>query len=156
GAYHALPKTILGRGGRPAGAILGFANFLLKFYRTEQPRAVLVGWDTLGAPTYRHEQFSAYQSGREFDDELLEQLDVLPEFVAACGFMNAKASGYEADDFLAAAVAAQERRSRTPVGGSGGPGTFLLVPPNNTGFFPICRGGGARGAAPPAPRALAV
>src|SRR5690349_9114141 len=32
-AYHALPKTILRRGGRPAGAILGFANFLLKFYR---------------------------------------------------------------------------------------------------------------------------
>src|SRR5262249_24440326 len=59
-AYHALPKTILGRGGRPAGAILGFANFLLKFYRTEQPRAVLVGWDTLDSPTYRHEQFSAY------------------------------------------------------------------------------------------------
>src|SRR5262249_54435290 len=28
-AYHALPKTILRRGGRPAGAILGFANFLL-------------------------------------------------------------------------------------------------------------------------------
>src|SRR5207245_6172172 len=74
-AYHALPKTILRRGGRPAGSILGFANFLLKFYRTEQPRAVLVGWDTVDAPTYRHEQFPAYQSGREFDDELLEQLD---------------------------------------------------------------------------------
>jgi DNA polymerase-1 len=56
-AYHALPKTILRRGGRPAGAILGFANFLVKFYRTEQPRAVLVGWDTVDAPTYRHEQF---------------------------------------------------------------------------------------------------
>src|SRR6516165_10551131 len=26
-AYHALPKSILRRGGRPAGAILGFANF---------------------------------------------------------------------------------------------------------------------------------
>ena len=29
-AYHALPKTILGRGGRQAGAILGFANMLLR------------------------------------------------------------------------------------------------------------------------------
>ena len=66
---------------------------------------MLVGWDTLDAPTYRHEAFAAYQSGREFDAELLEQLDVLPEFVAACGFANAKAAGYEADDFLAAAVA---------------------------------------------------
>ena len=57
-AYHALPKTILRKDGRPAGAILGFANFLLRFYQAEQPRTVLVGWDTLDAPTYRHEQFA--------------------------------------------------------------------------------------------------
>src|SRR5438105_7745344 len=81
-AYHALPKTILGRGGRPAGAILGFANILLRLYQAEQPRAVVVGWDTLDAPTYRHELFPAYQSGRRFDDALIEQLAVIPEFVA--------------------------------------------------------------------------
>ena len=32
------------------------------------PRAVLVAWDTLEVPTYRHEAFAAYQSGRVFDD----------------------------------------------------------------------------------------
>jgi 5'-3' exonuclease, N-terminal resolvase-like domain len=67
-SYHALPKTILRRGRKPAGAILGFANLLLRLYREEQPRAVLVAWDTLDVPTYRHEKFPAYQSGREFDD----------------------------------------------------------------------------------------
>ena len=36
---------------------------------------------------------------REFEDDLIEQLNVLPEFVAACGFVNAKAPGFEADDF---------------------------------------------------------
>ena len=46
-SYHALPKTILRRGRKPAGAILGFANMLLRLYREEQPRAVLVAWDTL-------------------------------------------------------------------------------------------------------------
>jgi exodeoxyribonuclease-3 len=143
-AYHALPKTILGRGGRPAGAILGFANFLLKFYRTEQPRAVLVGWDTLDAPTYRHEQFPAYQSGREFDHELLEQLDVLPEFVAACGFANAKASGYEADDFLAAAVAAEERRGGNVLVASGDRDTFQLASARTTILYPVRAGEIAR------------
>src|SRR5262247_246174 len=143
-AYHALPKTILGRGGRPAGAVLGFANFLLKFYRTEQPRAVLVGWDTLDAPTYRHEQFPAYQSGREFDDELLEQLDVLREFVAACGFANAKASGYEADDFLAAAVTAEERRGGTVLVASGDRDTFQLASERTTILFPVRAGEVAR------------
>ena len=89
-SYHALPKTILRRGRKPAGAILGFANMLLRLYREEQPRAVLVAWDTLEVPTYRHEQLPAYQSGREFDDALLEQLEVLPEFVPPAAFRMRK------------------------------------------------------------------
>jgi DNA polymerase-1 len=113
-AYHALPKTIRRAEGRPSGAIVGFTNMLLRLYDAEQPRAVLVGWDTLEVPTYRHEEFVAYQSGRVFDDELLEQLHLLPELLMAFGFAAAKAPGYEADDFLAAAVAAK-RRWRGPV-----------------------------------------
>jgi hypothetical protein len=42
-SYHALPKTIRRRGNKRAGAILGSANFLLRLYDTEKPRAVLVG-----------------------------------------------------------------------------------------------------------------
>jgi len=49
-SYHALPKTILPGGRKPAGAITGFANMLLRFYRDKQPRAVFVAWDTLEAP----------------------------------------------------------------------------------------------------------
>jgi exodeoxyribonuclease III len=143
-SYHALPKTILRRGGRPAGAILGFANFLLKFYRAEQPRAVLVCWDTLDAPTYRHEKFPAYQSGREFDDALLEQLEMLPQFVAACGFANAKAAGYEADDFLAAAVAAEERRGGSALVASGDRDTFQLASASTTILYPVRAGEVAR------------
>jgi DNA polymerase-1 len=104
-----LPKTIRRSDGKGAGAILGFANFVLRLYADERPRAVIVGWDTLEAPTKRHEMFPAYQSGREFDDDLIEQIKVLPELVAAFGFANAKAPGYEADDFLAAAVSAEQR-----------------------------------------------
>ncbi len=43
-AYHALPKTIPRRDNKGAGAILGFANILLRLYEAEQPRGVLVGW----------------------------------------------------------------------------------------------------------------
>ena len=135
-SYHALPKTILGRGRKPAGAILGFANMLLRLYREEQPRAVLVAWDTLEVPTYRHERFPAYQSGREFDDALLEQLEVLPEFVAACGFQNAKAPGFEADDFLAAAAAKEEKRGGTVLVASGDRDTFQLASDRTTIFIP--------------------
>ena len=103
-SYHAVPKSIRRAGGGGGNAIVGFANFLLRLYESERPRAVLVGWDTLDAPTYRHQAFEAYQSGREFDVELVEQLEILPQLVEACGFACAKAAGYEADDFLAAAV----------------------------------------------------
>jgi len=114
-AYHALPKSIRRAGGKhPSGALTGFTNMLTRLYEAEEPRAVLVGWDTLSVPTYRHESFAAYQSGRVFDPDLLEQLDLLPELVEAFGFAAAKAPGYEADDFLAAAVVAK-RRWRSPV-----------------------------------------
>src|SRR6185312_12560650 len=52
-AYHALPKTIRRKGGKGGGAVVGFANLLLRLWEAERPRAVVVGWDTLGVPTYR-------------------------------------------------------------------------------------------------------
>jgi DNA polymerase-1 len=109
-AYHALPKSIRRAEKKPANALVGFSNFLLRLWDAERPRAVFVGWDTLFVPTYRHELFAGYQAGREFDDELLEQLDLLPDVVRAFGFATAKGEGYEADDFLAAAVEEEERR----------------------------------------------
>jgi hypothetical protein len=126
--------------GKGAGAIFGFANLLLRLYADEQPRAVIVGWDSLGAPTKRHELFPAYQSGREFDDDLIEQLKVLPELVAAFGFANAKAAGYEADDFLAAAVAAEERAGGSALVASGYRDYFQLASPRATILYPS-RGG---------------
>ena len=82
---------------------------LLRLVRTERPRAVLACWDTLTVPTYRQRLWPAYQAGREFDDEIVEQLGRAPELVAAFGFAAAKADGYEADDLLAAAARAEER-----------------------------------------------
>jgi len=97
-AYHALPKSIR------LNAVVGFTNMLTRLWQAERPDAVLVGWDTLSVPTYRHEAFEPYQSGRVFEESILEQLELLPEVVGAFGFLVAKAPGYEADDFLAAAA----------------------------------------------------
>lgn len=99
-AYHALPKSIR------LNALVGFANFLIRLWEAEQPESVLVGWDSLETPTYRHEALPAYQSGREFEDSIVEQLGLLPSLVESFGFAIGKAGGYEADDFLAAAARA--------------------------------------------------
>lgn len=143
-AYHGVPKTVLRKDGRSGGALLGFANFLLRLYEGERPRAVVVGWDTLDAPTYRHLALAGYQSGREFDEALVEQLGMLPQFVSACGFANAKAPGYEADDFLAAAVAEEERRGGTAIVASGDRDTFQLASERTTILHPVRAGEMAR------------
>ena len=143
-AYHGVPKSVRRRGNKDGGAILGFANFLLRLYAQEKPRAVLIGWDTLDAPTYRHQALATYQSGRVFDAELVDQLDVLPQFVAACGLAYAKAAGYEADDFLAAAVAREERRGGTAVVASGDRDAFQLASDRTTILQPVRAGEMAR------------
>ncbi|HWM45299.1 MAG TPA: 5'-3' exonuclease H3TH domain-containing protein [Xanthobacteraceae bacterium] len=139
-AYHALPKTIRMKGGKPAGAVVGFANTLLRLHAAAQPRAVVVGWDTLDVATYRHDALPAYQSGRAFDRALLDQLDILPALVSSFGFVSAKAPGYEADDFLAAAVRREERRDGLCVVASGDRDTFQLVSERTIVMFPV-RGG---------------
>ena len=98
---------------------------------------MLVGWDTLFVPTYRHELFAAYQGGREFDDELLEQLDLLPDVVRAFGFAAAKGEGYEADDFLAAAVKQEEERGGTAVVATSDRDSFQLASGRTTILQPI-------------------
>ena len=136
-AYHALPKTMRSATGLPSGAIVGFTNFLLRLWQAEAPRAVLVGWDTLGVPTYRNEAFPEYQSGRVFDAELVEQLDLLPQLVDAMGFAAAKAPGYEADDFLAAAVAAEEARGGLTLVATSDRDAYQLVSERTTVLQPV-------------------
>lgn len=143
-SYHALPKSIRRSDGGPAGAILGFANILIKLYLEEKPGTVLVGWDTLDVPNARQLAFPAYQSGRVFDNEIVEQLALLPRFVAACGFTNAQAPGYEADDFLAAAVAREEKRGRRTLVASGDRDAFQLASELTVILYPVKAGEMAR------------
>jgi len=136
-AYHALPKTIRRAGNKGGGAIVGFANLLIRLCEAEQPRAVVVGWDTLSEPNWRAREFPPYQGGREFDDEIVEQLDVLPQLVTAFGFVYGKAAGYEADDFLATAATMEEKRGGTALVASGDRDAFQLATERTTILHPI-------------------
>jgi DNA polymerase I len=130
-AYHALPKSIR------FNAVVGFTNMLLRLWETEEPRSVLVGWDTLESPTYRHEALEVYQAGRVFEPSLLEQLPMLPQLVVAFGFASARAPGYEADDFLAAGVAQARKRRRPAVVVTSDRDSFQLVSERCTVLTPI-------------------
>ena len=136
-AIRRRASAAVGAEGKPANALIGFSNFLMRLWQAEEPRAVLVGWDTLFVPTYRHELFAGYQSGRQFDAELLEQLDLMPELVRAFGFGAAKGEGYEADDFLASAVKQEEERGGTAVVATSDRDSFQLASEHTTILQPI-------------------
>src|SRR3954464_9576171 len=93
---------------------------------------------------FRQQLFPLYQGGREFDSELVDQLVILPEFVSACGFVVAKAAGYEADDFLAAAVASEERAGGLVLVASGDRDAFQLASDRTTILHPVKAGEMAR------------
>jgi DNA polymerase I len=135
-AFHALPKSITGSEGKPSNMLLGFANMLLSVWEAEEPRTVFVGFDSIGHPTYRHELLPGYQGGRDFPPELTTQLDRLPEFVEALGFAWAKKAGYEADDFLAAAVMAEDERGGETLVLTGDRDLFQLASEKTTILMP--------------------
>jgi len=143
-AYHGLPKTIRRAGNKGGGAIVGFANYLIRLYEAEKPRAVVVGWDTLEIANWRAREFPDYQGGREFDDEIVDQLGILPDFVRACGFAVGKGDSFEADDFLATAVAMEEARGGTALVASGDRDAFQLASDRTTILHPVKAGEIAR------------
>jgi DNA polymerase-1 len=143
-AYHALPSTMRRADGSPANALVGFTDMLVRLWQREEPRAVVVGWDTLEVPTYRHVAFSGYQSGRQFDDDLLEQLDLLPGFIASSGIVCGKAAGYEADDFLATASTMEEAAGGTTLVATSDRDAFQLASDETTILQPVRGGAPAR------------
>jgi DNA polymerase-1 len=136
-AYHAIPKSLRRGDGGPGNMLFGFGTMLLRLWQGELPRTVLVAWDTLEVPTYRHEALAVYQSGREFETELLEQLDLLPALVASSGLAYAKAPGYEADDFLGAAVATEEGAGGTVLVATSDRDAFQLASARTTILQPV-------------------
>ena len=136
-AFHALPRSIRRADGRPGNLLTGFTSMLLRLWEAERPRAVVVGWDTLFVPTYRHELLPGYQAGREFDPELLEQLDLAPGLLEAGGIVCGKAEGFEADDFLGAAVAAERARGGTSLVATSDRDAFQLAADDVTILQPV-------------------
>lgn len=136
-AFHALPRSIRRANGRPGNLLTGLTSMVLRLWQAERPRAVFVGWDTLTVPTYRHELMSGYQAGREFDPELLEQLDLAPALLESAGIVCAKAAGFEADDFLAAAVASERAAGGTSLVATSDRDAFQLVADDVTILQPV-------------------
>ncbi len=98
-AYYGI-KLLSTKDGTFTNGIYGFLNILLKLMEDVNPDGVAVAFD-MRAPTFRHEKYSEYKSGRKgMPDELASQLPLLKEILIYSGYTVLEQEGYEADDIL--------------------------------------------------------
>lgn len=98
-AFHALPD-FSSPSGEPTGALYGVVAMLLKIIEELKPDYIAACYD-LPEPTYRHEAFKEYKSGRKkTDDGLVAQIERSRDIFEAMGIPIYEHVGFEADDML--------------------------------------------------------
>ncbi len=98
-AYHALPD-FTSPTGEPTGALYGVTTMLLKIIEDFKPQYIAACYD-LPEPTYRHEAYEAYKSGRSKTDEaLIAQINRSRDIFKYFGIPIFEKPGFEADDML--------------------------------------------------------
>ncbi len=98
-AYHAYPP-LTSKTGQVVGAVYGVASMLYSALVEVAPSHVMVAWD-LPRPTFRHEKYVGYKAQRpKADAEMVEQIPIVKEVIAAMGILQSEVEGYEADDII--------------------------------------------------------
>jgi DNA polymerase-1 len=99
-AFYAI-RALATADGRPTNAVYGFATALQALQDRERPAALAVAFDA-GKPTFRHAQFAAYKEHRKpMPEELVGQLPLVKQLLAAYRIPVFEAAGFEAEDLLA-------------------------------------------------------
>ncbi len=99
-AFYAV-KGLSTSFGQPTGAIYGFLNILNKILKENKPGYLAVCFD-VSRDTFRSKKFAEYKVQRPpVPDDLLSQIPLIKEIVAAYGFLIVEKKGFEADDIIA-------------------------------------------------------
>ncbi|WP_433291668.1 5'-3' exonuclease [Actinoplanes sp. CA-030573] len=106
-AYHAAAfEGMLAPDGSPIWALRGLIGYLARAAAHLNPDAVMVGFDC-PVSSARRTSYPLYKAHRpDKPGDLLAQLAVAPELLAAAGVCTVVPPAYEADDVLASASAA--------------------------------------------------
>ncbi len=98
-AFYAM-SIFTTKDGMPTNGIFGFVKLVFKIIETVSPEYLVVAFD-LHAPTFRHKMFEAYKGTRKpMPEELVRQVPVLKELLAAMDIRCVELEGYEADDLI--------------------------------------------------------
>jgi DNA polymerase-1 len=139
-AYHALPD-FSSPSGEPTGALYGVVAMLIKIIEDLKPTYIVACYD-LPEPTYRHEAYKEYKSGRKkTDDSLVQQIIRSRDIFNALGVPIYEHPGFEADDMLGT-IAHQTRsdKSLTVVIASGDMDTMQCVEKKRVQVYTLRKG----------------
>jgi DNA polymerase-1 len=117
-AFYALPNLTNSKG-LHTNVIYGFINMLYKIKEELKPDYIGIAYDRK-APTLRHQEYAEYKAGRlKMAEEMVEQIPVLKEVIAAMNIKQIEIDGYEADDIIGtvSALCTQEEVSALIVTG---------------------------------------
>ncbi len=115
-AYYAFDRQNLRtRGGKPTGALFGFTKMLFKVLKDRKPDFVAVGFD-VARETFRHKMYPEYKAHRRpTPPDLLQQLPLTRELVAAAGIKVMAVPEFEADDLIGSAARFFEREHEVTI-----------------------------------------
>jgi len=139
-AYHALPD-FASPTGEPTGALYGVTTMLLKIIEDFKPQYIAACYD-LPEPTYRHEAYDAYKSGRSKTDEaLITQINRSRDIFKYFGIPIFEKPGFEADDLLGTiAHLTKDNKELRVVIASGDMDTLQCVDKKRVEVFTLKRG----------------
>lgn len=103
-AFYGVPKTIVAPNGMPINGVRGFLDYLARFVTERQPAHLAVATDEDWRPQWRVEALPTYKSHRTEEPippDLIPQMPVIMDVLAAFGIPAVGAAGYEAEDVIA-------------------------------------------------------
>lgn len=100
-AWFTLPDSITDREGRPANAVYGFSDFVLRFLTEVAPARVAFAFDESLESSHRNEIFPDYKANRESaPEELKHQFGECRALLRTLGIAELASPRYEADDLI--------------------------------------------------------
>ncbi len=111
-AFHGVPDSFRAPDGTPVNAVRGFLDMVATLLRGYPPARLVACWDEDWRPAFRVALVPSYKSHRlaegvdpranveETPGDLVPQIDVIADLLAALGIARVGATGFEADDVI--------------------------------------------------------
>jgi len=139
-AYHALPD-FSSSNGEPTGALYGISTMVFAIIKEFKPDYIVAAYD-LPKPTYRHEAYKDYKSGRKaVDDNLIKQLQKSRDVFKAFNIPIYEKEGFEADDVIGTfAEKLKSEKNLTVIIASGDMDTLQLADKDRVQIYTLKKG----------------